>query len=243
MLEVEGLEVCYGALKALEKVCLRVDKGEVVAIIGANGAGKSTLLKAVSHLLQPSCGSIRFMGKDVTRMPAHQMIRMGVTLVPEGRQLFESLSVLENLEMGAYIRHHLWCVEKRTGTTIAEDLAKVYELFPILKERRGQPAGFLSGGQQQMLAIGRALMSNPVLLLVDEPSLGLSPLLKVELLATLGRLRERGLALLLVEQDITASLTIADRAYVMENGKIVLEGKGPELLKRKEVRQRYLGGI
>lgn len=243
VLEVENLEVCYGALRALEKVSLRVGKGEVVAIIGANGAGKSTLLKAVSHLLQPSSGSIRYLGRDVTRIPPHQMIRLGVTLVPEGRQLFDSLSVLENLEMGAYVRYRLWCMERRTSTTIAEDMEKVYELFPILKERRGQPAGFLSGGQQQMLAIGRALMSKPELLLVDEPSLGLSPLLKRELLAALRHLRQRGLALLLVEQDISASLTIADRAYVMENGRIVLEGKGSELLTRKEVRERYLGAV
>jgi len=241
VLEVENLVVCYGVLKALEEVTLRVNEGELVALIGANGAGKSTLLKAVAHLLQPSSGSIRFMGRDVSHIPPHRMIGLGVTLVPEGRQLFESLSVLENLEMGAYVRHRLWCFEKKRATTIADDMESVYELFPILEERRRQAAGLLSGGQQQMLAIGRALMSGPTLLLVDEPSLGLSPLMKQELLGTLGRLRERGLALLLVEQDVSASLKIADRAYVMENGKIVLEGKGRELLNKKEVRQRYLG--
>ncbi len=242
MLEVQGIEVCYGALRALEAVSLRVDKGEVVAIIGANGAGKSTLLKAISHLLQPTNGAIRFMGRDVTRVPAHQMIKLGVTLVPEGRQLFESLSVLENLQMGAYVRYRLWSMERPSATTVAEDIERVYRLFPILKERRAQPAGFLSGGQQQMLAIGRALMSKPELLLVDEPSLGLSPLLAREVLSALGHLREQGLALLLVEQDISASLAIADRAYVMESGRVVLEGKGGELMQRPEVKQRYLGG-
>lgn len=241
MLEVRDLEVCYGALRALERVTMRVEEGELVAIIGANGAGKSTLLKAISHLLQPSQGSIHFMGKDVTRIGAHQMIRRGVSLVPEGRQLFESLTVFDNLEMGAYTRYYPWGIEKKWKSTVTQDMESVYDLFKVLKERRGQGAGTLSGGEQQMLAIGRALMSNPKLLMIDEPSLGLSPRLKVAMFDTFRGLKERGLALLLVEQDITTSLTMADRAYVMENGRIVLEGKGLELLQRKEIKQHYLG--
>lgn len=241
MLEVSDLEACYGEMRALQRVSLRVQEGEIVAIVGANGAGKSTLLKTIAHQLQPSAGKIILEGRDVTRIAAHRMIRLGVTLVPEGRQLFESLSVLENLEMGAFIRYYPWGAERAPGPRVRDDLEKIYQLFPVLKERRAHASGFLSGGQQQMLAVGRALMSNPKLLLVDEPSLGLSPLARQELMAALGRLRDRGLSLLLVEQDINASLTIADRAYVMQNGKMVLEGKASDLLTRQEVKERYLG--
>lgn len=242
MFEARDLEVCYGSLRALEKVTMRVGEQELVAVIGANGAGKSTLLKALSHMIQPSQGSIRFKGEDVTRISAHQMVRRGVSLVPEGRQLFESLAVSDNLEMGAYTRYYPWGIEKKGKRTVIQDMESVYDLFKVLKERRGQKAGTLSGGEQQMLAIGRALMSNPKLLMIDEPSLGLAPKIKEAIFDTFKRLRERGLALLLVEQDITASLSMAGRAYVMENGRIVLEGKGLELLQMKEVKQRYLGG-
>lgn len=242
MLEVNRLEVYYGALRALENISLYVKEGEIVAIIGANGAGKSTLLKVLSHLLQPSKGSIYFLRMDVTRMPNHQMVRLGMTLVPEGRQLFESLSVVDNLQIGAYIRYHPWGKEKPSSTSISDDIKTVYGFFPVLEKKRYKYAGSLSGGEQQMLAIGRALMSKPKLLLIDEPSLGLGPIIKRELFSIFIRLRDRGLAILIVEQDIMASLTIADRAYVMENGHIVMEDKGIDLLNRKEVRQRYLGG-
>jgi branched-chain amino acid transport system ATP-binding protein len=242
MLEVRDLEVYYGTLKVLEKVTMHVGERELVAIIGANGAGKSTLLKAISHMIQSSKGSIHFMGKDVTHITAYQMIRSGASLVPEGRQLFESLTVLENLEMGAYIRYYPWGSERKGKGAVIQDMERVYDLFKVLKERRGQKAGTLSGGEQQMLAIGRALMSSPKLLLIDEPSLGLSPRMKEAIFETFRLLRERGLALLLVEQDVTSSLTMADRAYVMESGIIKLGGKGLELLENEEVKQHYLGG-
>lgn len=241
-LEVRDLEVCYGSLRALEKVTMQVGERELVAIIGANGAGKSTLLKTVSHMIQPSQGSIHFKGEDITFIGAHETIRRGVSLVPEGRQLFESMTVLDNLEMGAYTRYYPWGLEKKGNSLVIQDIESVFKLFKVLKERQGQKAGTLSGGEQQMLAIGRSLMSNPKLLMIDEPSLGLAPRIKGAIFDTLKHLRERGLALLLVEQDITASLTMADRAYVMENGRIVLEGKGLELLESKEVMQHYLGG-
>jgi len=240
MLKVKNLEVCYGSLKTLDNVSIRVEEGELVSVIGANGAGKSTLLNAIAHIIQPRKGSIHFIGQDVTYVTAPQMTKLGITLVPEGRQLFGTLTVLENLEIGAYLRYYPWGGEKKAGRTIAEDMERVYDLFPVLRERRKQYAGTLSGGEQQMLAIGRALMSEPKLLMTDEPSLGLSPILKGAVFGAFRRLREEGLSILLVEQDMETSLRMAARAYVMENGHIVLEGGGAELLKNSEVKQHYL---
>jgi branched-chain amino acid transport system ATP-binding protein len=240
MLRVENLEVCYGSLKTLDAVSIRVEEGELVSVIGANGAGKSTLLNAIAHIIQPRKGSINFIGQDVTYVTAPQMTKLGITLVPEGRQLFGTLTVLENLEIGAYLRYYPWGSEKKAARTIAEDMERVYDLFPVLRERRKQYAGTLSGGEQQMLAIGRALMSEPKLLMTDEPSLGLSPILKGAVFGAFRRLREEGLSILLVEQDMETSLRMAARAYVMENGHIVLEGGGAELLKNSEVKQHYL---
>jgi len=240
MLKVENLDVYYGSLKTLDAVSIFVEERELVSVIGANGAGKSTLLNAIAHIIQPRKGRIHFMGQDVTYVTAPQMTKLGITLVPEGRQLFGTLTVLENLEIGAYLRHYPWGNEKKAARTIAEDMDRVYDLFPVLRERRKQNAGTLSGGEQQMLAIGRALMSEPKLLMTDEPSLGLSPILKGTVLGAFRRLREEGLAILLVEQDMERSLKMAERAYVMENGRIVLEGEGAELLRNNEVKQHYL---
>jgi branched-chain amino acid transport system ATP-binding protein len=240
MLEVESLDVYYGSLKTLDAISIRVEERELVLVIGANGAGKSTLLNAIAHIIQPRKGTINFIGRDVTYVTAPQMTKLGITLVPEGRQLFGTLTVLENLEIGAYLRYYPWGGEKKASRTIAEDMERVYDLFPVLRDRRKQNAGTLSGGEQQMLAIGRALMSEPKLLMTDEPSLGLSPILKGAVLGAFGRLREEGLAILLVEQDMETSLRMAVRAYVIENGRIVLEGKGIELLENNEVKQHYL---
>ncbi len=240
MLKVNRLDVYYGSLKTLDGVSIRVEERELVSVVGANGAGKSTLLNAISHIIQPRKGTIHFIGRDVTFVTAPQMTKLGVTLVPEGRQLFGTLTVLENLEIGAYPRYYPWGGEKKASRTIAEDMERVYDLFPVLRERRKQNAGTLSGGEQQMLAIGRALMSEPKLLMTDEPSLGLSPIMKSTVLGAFGRLREEGLTILLVEQDMETSLRMAVRAYVMENGRIVLEGKGAELLENNEVKQHYL---
>ena len=240
MLKVENLEVCYGSLKTLDAVSIRVEERELVSVLGANGAGKSTLLNAIAHIIQPRKGNINFIGRDVTYVTAPQMTKLGITLVPEGRQLFGTLTVLENLEIGAYLRYYPWGGEKKAARTIAEDMERVYDLFPVLRERRKQYAWTLSGGEQQMLAISRALMSEPKLLMTDEPSLGLSPILKSVVFDVFRRLREEGLAILLVEQDMETSLKMAERAYVMENGHIVLEGEGAELLKNNEVKQHYL---
>ncbi|MGZ3591224.1 MAG: ABC transporter ATP-binding protein [Thermodesulfobacteriota bacterium] len=240
MLKVNNLDVYYGSLKTLDGVSIRVEERELVSVIGANGAGKSTLLNAIAHIIQPRKGTINFIGRNVTFVTAPQITKLGITLVPEGRQLFGTLTVLENLEIGAYSRYYPWGGEKRALRTIAQDMERVYDLFPVLRERRKQNAGTLSGGEQQMLAIGRALMSEPKLLMTDEPSLGLSPILKNTVLGAFGRLREEGLTILLVEQDMEMSLRMAVRAYVIENGRIVLEGKGAELLENNEVKQHYL---
>jgi len=240
MLKVNNLDVYYGSLKTLDGISIRVEEKELVSVIGANGAGKSTLLNAIAHIIQPRKGAIHFIDRDVTFVTAPQMTKLGITLVPEGRQLFGTLTVLENLEIGAYPRYYPWGGEKRASRTIAEDMERIYDLFPVLRERRKQSAGTLSGGEQQMLAIGRALMSEPKLLMTDEPSLGLSPIMKNTVLGAFGRLRDEGLTILLVEQDMEMSLRMAVRAYVIENGRIVLEGKGAELLENKEVKQHYL---
>lgn len=232
MLKIDDMHVYYGAIHAIKGVSFCVNEGEIVALIGANGAGKSTILKTVSGLMHPRSGSIEFMGKDIARMDAYQLLRHGLAHVPEGRRIFLQMSVQENLEMGAYIRRE---VSK-------EDLDMVFDLFPRLKERRKQVAGTLSGGEQQMLAMSRALMSHPKLMMLDEPSMGLAPILVDQIFDIITQLHEAGTTILLVEQNARKALTIADRAYVLETGKITLSGTGAELAKSDAVRKAYLGG-
>lgn len=232
MLAVEALSSRYGRITALHEVSLRVDGGELVALVGANGAGKSTLLRALSGVQPVSGGSIRFEGSDVTRRSPRSRVQMGIVQVPEGRQVFTPLSVEDNLRLGAFVR---------PPGEAAESLAQVYGLFPILAEKRREAAGTLSGGQQQMLAIGRALMARPRLLLLDEPSMGLAPRLVAEIFATIRALREADTTILLVDQNARAALSIADRAYVLEVGRVALAGRGSELLDDDAVRQAYLG--
>ena len=232
MLEVEALSSRYGRITALHEVSLRVDGGELVALVGANGAGKSTLLRALSGVQPVSGGSIRFEGSDVTRRSPRARVQMGIVQVPEGRQVFTPLSVEDNLRLGAFVR---------PPGEAEESLAQVYGLFPILAEKRREAAGTLSGGQQQMLAIGRALMARPRLLLLDEPSMGLAPRLVAEIFATIRALREAATTILLVDQNARAALSIADRAYVLEVGRVALAGRGSELLDDDAVRQAYLG--
>ncbi len=234
MLEISRLDVYYGVIRALHEVSLTVGKGEIVTLIGANGAGKSTTLRTVSGLLRPLSGSIEFEGNDITHASAHRRVEMGIVQVPEGRRVFPHMSVKENLDLGAYVR------KDRAG--IREDFERVFTLFPILAERRKQAAGTLSGGQQQMLAIGRALMARPRVLLMDEPSLGLAPLLVKEIFQVIAEIRKQGVTVLLVEQNAHMSLSIADRGYVLETGRIVLEGPAKELLENEEVKKAYLGG-
>ncbi len=232
MLEVEALSSRYGRITALHEVSLRVDGGELVALVGANGAGKSTLLRALSGVQPVSGGSIRFEGSDVTRRSPRARVQMGIVQVPEGRQVFTPLSVEDNLRLGAFVR---------PPGEAEESLAQVYGLFPILADKRREAAGTLSGGQQQMLAIGRALMVRPRLLLLDEPSMGLAPRLVAEIFATIRALREAATTILLVDQNARAALSIADRAYVLEVGRVALAGRGSELLDDDAVRQAYLG--
>ncbi|OGF18190.1 MAG: ABC transporter ATP-binding protein [Candidatus Eisenbacteria bacterium RBG_16_71_46] len=234
MLEVEDLDVYYGAVHALKGVSVRAEAGEIVTLIGANGAGKTTLLRSISGLIPARSGRVTFEGRDITRMPPHEIVGLGVSQSPEGRMVFANLSVADNLELGAYRR--------RDRAAIREDRDEVYRLFPRLLERRGQSAGTLSGGEQQMLAIGRALMSRPRLLLLDEPSLGLAPLLVREIFRTLREINARGMTVLLVEQNAHMALSIAGRGYVLETGRVRIEARCAELLKNEEVRQAYLGG-
>ena len=233
MLEVHDLRVSYHGVPALHGVSLRVARGELIALIGANGAGKTTTLKAVAGALRPEGGRIAVDGVDVTRWSTPEMVRLGVTYVPEGRLVFGPMSVEENLRLGAFV--------VRSRREIDDRLDYVYQLFPRLKERRRQPAGTLSGGEQQMLAIGRGLMAGPRLLMLDEPSLGLMPRLVEELFATIARLRRDGLTVLLVEQSAREALELADRAYVLQTGRTVGEGTGQELLRSERVRQAFLG--
>ena len=233
ILEVDGLTVHYGAIQALRGVSLRVPAGNVVALIGANGAGKTTTLRAISRMLRPSGGTVRFAGEDVTRLPSHRIVARGMAHAPEGRGIFLNLTVQENLDLGAYLR--------RDRAGIANDLARVLSLFPILGERRSQVAGTLSGGEQQMLAVARALMSRPRLLLLDEPSLGLAPQIVERIFSVLREVNESGVALLLVEQNAHKALQLAQRAYVLETGNVVMEGTGKELLASPAVRKAYLG--
>ncbi|MBO4678131.1 MAG: ABC transporter ATP-binding protein [Lachnospiraceae bacterium] len=233
MLEVKNLHVKYGVIEAIKGIDFTVNKGEVIALIGANGAGKTTILHTVSGLITPSEGTITFEGKDITKTPGHKIVSMGMAHVPEGRRVFQSLSVLDNLKMGAYTRK-----DKRE---IAETLDMVYSRFPRLAERKNQPAGTLSGGEQQMLAMGRALMSHPSIILMDEPSMGLSPIFVNEIFDIIKEESKRGTTVLLVEQNAKKALSIADRAYVLETGKIALSGDAKNLLNNEEVKKAYLG--
>jgi len=233
LLEVRDLRVHYGAIEALRGVSLSVPRGEVVALIGANGAGKTTTLRAVSKMLRPSGGAIRFEGEEVTRLPSHALVARGMAHAPEGRGIFLNLTVRENLELGAYLR--------RDRAGVARDAERAYQLFPILAERRSQVAGTLSGGEQQMLAVARALMSSPRLMLLDEPSLGLAPQIVERIFGVLREVNEGGVALLLVEQNAHKALQLAHRAYVLETGCVVMQGTGKELLASPEVRKAYLG--
>ena len=235
MLKVEDVNVYYGSIHAIKGVSFEVNQGEIVTLIGANGAGKSTTLNTVSGLLKPKSGTIEFEGKSVVGVPAHKILREGMALCPEGRRIFSQLTVEENLQMGAYTR--------RDGKdAIQSDYDMVFDLLPRLKERRNQPAGTLSGGEQQMLAMGRALMSKPQLLMLDEPSMGLSPILVDQIFDIIKELHRAGTTILLVEQNAQMALSIADRAYVLESGKIVLSGSGEELLESEQVKKAYLGG-
>ena len=233
MLEVKDLQVYYGVIQALKGISFHVDQGEVIALIGANGAGKTTTLQTLTGILSPKSGSIMFEGKDLTRTPAHKIVEMGMAHVPEGRRVFADMSVYENLLLGAYTR--------KDKAEIAESLASVYKRFPRLEERKGQRAGTLSGGEQQMLAMGRALMSKPRIILMDEPSMGLSPIFVNEIFDIIREVSESGTTVLLVEQNAKKALSIADRAYVLETGKVTLEGKARDLLENDSVKKAYLG--
>lgn len=233
LLEVTGLKVYYGVIQAIKGISFEVNQGEVVALIGANGAGKTTTLHTLSGLLPAKEGKIVFDGKDITKTPPHKIVSMGMAQVPEGRRVFQELSVLENLKLGAYTRNN--------KAEISETLEKVYERFPRLKERKNQVAGTLSGGEQQMLAMGRALMSKPRLILMDEPSMGLSPLLVSEIFDIIEEIRNSGTTVLLVEQNAKKALSIADRAYVLETGSITLSGPASELINDDSVKKAYLG--
>ena len=232
MLKIDDIHVYYGAIHAIKGVSFEVGEGEIVALIGANGAGKSTILKTVSGLMHPRSGSISFMDENISHMDAYKLLRHGLAHVPEGRRIFLQMTVQENLEMGAYIKKD---VSKA-------DLDQVFEYFPRLKERRKQVAGTLSGGEQQMLAMSRALMSHPKLMMLDEPSMGLAPILVDQIFDIVKKLHEDGTTILLVEQNASKALEIADRAYVLETGKVTLSGTGAELAQSDEVKKAYLGG-
>lgn len=234
MLEIKDIDVYYGAIHALKKLSLQVEQGSIVTLIGANGAGKTTTLKAVSGILKPKSGSIRFKGVDITRVAPEKIVSMGISQVPEGRRVFPAMSVLENLEMGAYLR--------RNKKEIENDMENVFTRFPRLQERKKQLAGTLSGGEQQMLAIGRALMARPQLMLMDEPSMGLAPLLVKEIFEIIKDINARGTTILLVEQNAHMALSIANQAYVIETGAIVLQGSAEQLLESEDVKKAYLGG-
>jgi branched-chain amino acid transport system ATP-binding protein len=233
ILRIENLDLYYGDAQALDGVSFAAEQGEFVAIVGANGAGKSSLIRTIAGIETPRSGRIEFRGSDIAGLPSYRICDLGIGQVAEGRQIFPSLTVLENLEMGAML--------PRARKHVRGSLKQVYELFPILAERREQTAGTMSGGEQQMLAIGRCLMGRPELIMLDEPSLGLAPALVQELFRTIRALNARGLTIILVEQNVAVSLKLADRAYVLENGRVVMSGTGGELLHDDRVRQAYLG--
>lgn len=233
MLKVDDINVFYGSIHAIKGISFEVNEGEIVTLIGANGAGKSTVLKTISGLLRPKTGKINFLGENITSTAPHKIVERGLAHVPEGRRIFLQMTVQENLEMGAYTR---------SSDVIGAELEKVYALFPRLLERRGQVGGTLSGGEQQMLAIGRALMSKPKLLMLDEPSMGLAPLLVEQIFSIILEMNKAGTTVLLVEQNAQMALSIADRAYVLETGSISISGTGQELSESDEIRKAYLGG-
>ena len=233
MLEIKDLKVSYGMIQAIKGISFEVNKGEVIALIGANGAGKTTILHTITGLLNADSGSVTYEGKDITRMPGHKIVSMGIAHVPEGRRVFANMTVLQNLKLGAYTR--------KDKAEIAETLEMVYTRFPRLKERKNQLAGTLSGGEQQMLAMGRALMSHPQIILMDEPSMGLSPIFVNEIFDIIEEVSKSGTTVLLVEQKAKKALSIADRAYVLETGNIVLDGKASELLDNDSIKKAYLG--
>ena len=233
ILKVDNINVYYGSIHAIKGVSFEVSQGEIVTLIGANGAGKSTTLNTISGLLRSKTGSVTFLGEDLGRVPAHKVVSRGLALVPEGRRVFLQMTTQENLEMGAYTQ---------SGKPDTADLEKVYEQFPRLKERRKQVAGTLSGGEQQMLAMGRALMSRPKLLMLDEPSMGLAPILVEQIFEIIRSLHNAGTTILLVEQNAQAALSVADRGYVLETGKVVSSGTGAELLASPAIKKAYLGG-
>ena len=234
MLEVKDINVYYGAIHAIKGISLSVEEGEIVTLIGANGAGKSTTLRTISGLLKPKTGEINFLGKSIAGMPAHKIVREGISQVPEGRRIFAEMTVQENLELGAFIR--------TDKDDIQNDFKMVFGRFPRLEERRLQQAGTLSGGEQQMLAMGRALMSRPKLLLLDEPSMGLAPLLIKEIFSIIADINKTGTTILLVEQNANMALSIANRAYVLETGRITISGDAKKLAASEDIRKAYLGG-
>jgi branched-chain amino acid transport system ATP-binding protein len=233
VLAVKDIDTFYGKIQALWEVSLQIDEAEIVALIGANGAGKTTLLNTISGLLHPASGSIEFLGKRIDGLQSHAIVELGMSHIPEGRKLFPDMSVRENLEMGAY--------SKRVWKDKQETLDKVYQLFPLLKARQGQLASTLSGGEQQMVAIGRGLMSQPRLCIIDEPSSGLAPLMVDEIFRIIQGLRDQGIAIFLIEQNVQQTLEIADRAYVLENGRVTLAGESKQLLQEELIRKAYLG--
>lgn len=231
MLKIENLKVNYGGIEAVKGISFDIKQGEIVTLIGANGAGKSTTLRTISSLVKPASGSINFLGNDITGIPAHQIVKAGITLCPEGRHIFPDMTVLENIKIGAYLRND----------NLDKDIEKVYNLFPILKERNWQLAGTLSGGEQQMLAVARGLMSNPKLMMLDEPSLGLAPLVVKDIFNVITEINKTGVTILLVEQNANMALKIADRAYVLETGRITMQGTGKELIENEKIKEAYLG--
>lgn len=233
LLELRDVHTYYGNIHALKGISLFIDRGEIVTLIGANGAGKSTTLNTISGILRPRSGSILYEGKELTKVPAHRVVALGLSQAPEGRRIFPRMTVRENLEMGAY---------SRSGQDLREDFERVFDLFPVLKERQSQPGGTLSGGEQQMLAIGRALMARPRLLMLDEPSMGLAPMLVEKIFAIIREINAQGTTILLVEQNAHAALEISHRGYVLETGSIVLSGESEKLLNDPLVREAYLGG-
>lgn len=233
MLEVKDIEVYYGMIQAIKGISFEVNEGEVIALIGANGAGKTTTLHTITGLLSPKSGSVLFEGQDITKIPAHKIVSLGMAHVPEGRRVFAELTVYENLKMGAYTR--------KNKEEIESTLANVYKRFPRLEERKNQMAGTLSGGEQQMLAMGRALMSKPKIIVMDEPSMGLSPILVNQIFEIIEEVSKSGTTVLLVEQNAKKALSIADRAYVLETGRIVLEGDAKELMNDDSIKKAYLG--
>ena len=233
MLEVCNLNTFYGKVQALWEISLKIEEAEIVALVGANASGKSTLLNTISGLIHPASGSVEFLDKQLVGLPPHVIAELGISHIPEGRKLFPDMSVRENLDMGAYA-HHAW---KQRGETIKQ----VYELFPLLKEREGQLAITLSGGEQQMLAMGRVLMSRPSLCMFDEPSSGLAPLLVLEVFEVIKRLHQQGITALVVEQNVRHTLELANRAYVLENGRLAMEGTGDSLLASEHIKKAYLG--